>query len=146
MMALSEKIADQTTQQKLVADCVKLVDEQVAAKNGVSGFALKTAYSVVKGVEPGYISGAIQRLLPEALTALDPVWNEGVQAGDPVQFLIQNRSRTADTLLSVTDAKIERARNGVVKASYSKLRKSVKSDVEAAVPGLAQILGTHIQG
>ncbi|MGG6297665.1 DUF6918 family protein [Leptolyngbya sp. AN02str] len=145
-MGLSEKIADQTTKKNLVADCTKLIDEQVAAKGGVSGLALKAAYGVVKGVEPSYISGAIQRLLPDALAALDPVWNEGVQSGDPVQFLIQNRSLTADTLLSVTDAKIERAQNGVVRGAYSKLRKSVKGDVEAAVPGLAQILGTHVQG
>ncbi|GAB4152934.1 MAG: hypothetical protein Fur0046_32750 [Cyanobacteria bacterium J069] len=145
-MALSDKLSDQTTKENLVADCVKLIDEQVAAKGGISGLALKAAYGVVKGVEPSYISGAIQRLLPEALSALDPMWSEGVQSGDPVQHLIQNRTRTADTLLSVTDNKIERAKNSVVRASYGKLRTSVKGDVEAAVPGLAQILGTHIQG
>ncbi|GAB4459424.1 MAG: hypothetical protein OHK0037_04820 [Elainellaceae cyanobacterium] len=145
-MALSDTLSDPTTTQNLVADCVKLIDEQVAAKGGISGLALKAAYGVVKGVEPSYISGAIQRLLPEALAALDPMWNEGIQSGDPVQHLIQNRDRTADTLLSVTDHKIEKAKNGVVRASYGKLRTSVKGDVEAAVPGLAQILGTHIQG
>lgn len=143
-MGLSDKISDQNTQANLVADCTKLMDEQVAAKSGISGFALKAAYGVVKGVEPSYISGAIQRLLPEALAALDPMWDEGVQSGDPVQHLIQNRSRTADTLLSITDAKIEKSKNGAVRASYNKLRKSVKNDVEEAVPGLAKILGTHI--
>jgi hypothetical protein len=145
-MALSDTLSNPATTQNLVADCVKLIDEQVAAKGGLSGLALKAAYGVVKGVEPSYISGAIQRLLPEALAALDPMWNEGIQSGDPVQHLIQNSDRTADTLLSVTDHKIEKAKNGVVRASYSKLRTSVKGDVEAAVPGLAQILGTHVQG
>ncbi|MBF2086780.1 MULTISPECIES: hypothetical protein [Thermoleptolyngbya] len=144
-MALSDTLSDQTTTQNLVADCVKLIDEQVAAKGGISGLALKAAYGVVKGIEPSYISGAIRRLLPEALAALDPMWNEGIQSGDPVQHLIQNRDRTADTLLSVTDHKIEKAKNSVVRASYGKLRTSVKGDVEAAVPGLAQILGTHVQ-
>lgn len=145
-MGLSDKISNETIQANLVADCTRLMDEQVAAKNGISGFALKAAYGVVKGVEPSYISGAIQRLLPDALAALDPMWDEGVQSGDPVQHLIQNRSRTADMLLSITDAKIEKAKNGVVRSSYGKLRKSVKSDVEEAVPSLAKILGTHVQG
>jgi hypothetical protein len=145
-MGLSDKISDQNIQANLVADCTRLMDEQVAAKSGISGLALKAAYGVVKGVEPSYISGAIQRLLPDALAALDPMWNEGVQSGDPVQHLIQNRSRTADMLLSITDSKIENSKNGAVRASYNKLRKSVKSDVEEAVPGLAKILGTHIQG
>lgn len=145
-MRLSDKLKDKNTQTNLVADCAKLMDEQVAAKTGISGLALKATYGVVKGVEPSYIPKAIQRLLPEALAALDPMWNEGVQSGDPVQHLIQNRSRTADMLLSITDAKIEKSRNGVVRASYSKLRNSVKTDVEEAVPGLAKILGVHIQG
>lgn len=144
-MALSDKIGDQNTQTSLVADCTKLIDEQVAAKGGMSGLAIKAAYGVVKGVEPGYISGAIQRLMPEILIALDPMWNEGVQAGDPVEYLIQNRSQTADTLLGITDAKIQKTKNGAVRASYNKLRKSVKNDVEEAVPGLAKILGTHVQ-
>lgn len=129
----------------LVADCARLMDEQVAAKNGISGLALKAAYSLVKGVDPGYISGAIHRLLPDALSALDPVWEEGIQAGDPVQHLIQNRSRTADMLLGITDAKVEKTKNGAVRSSYGKFRKSVKGDVEEAVPGLAKILGTHAQ-
>lgn len=145
-MGLSDQLKDKHTRTSLAADCAKLMDEQVAAKNGFSGLALKAAYGVVKSVEPSYIPNAIQRILPDALTALDPVWNEGMQSGNPVQHLIQNRSRTADMLLSITDVKIEKSKNGVVRASYNKLRKSVKSDVEEAVPGLAKILGVHIQG
>lgn len=144
-MGLSDQINDQTISAKLAADCAKLMDEQVSTKSGLSGLALKATYGVVKGVGPTYIPEAIQRLLPDALAALDPMWNEGVQAGDPVQHLTQNRSQTADRLLSVTDARIEKSKNGVVRGAYSKLRKSVKGDIEEAVPGLAKILGTHIQ-
>ncbi|MBF2077171.1 MAG: hypothetical protein IGR76_01270 [Synechococcales cyanobacterium T60_A2020_003] len=144
-MGLSDKVSDQAVQANLTADCVKLIDQQVAAKGGVSGFALKTAYGVVKGIGPDYIPGAIQRLLPEALAALEPMWDEGVQSGDPVQYLSQNSEKTANMLLSVTDSRIERSNNGVVRTSYSKLRNSVKGDIEKAVPDLAKILGTHIQ-
>lgn len=142
-MALRDKARDEATQVSLAKDCAKLIDEQVAAKGGISGLALKAAYGVVKGIEPSYVSGAIQRLLPEALTALDPMWDEGVQSGDPVQHLTQNRSRTADMLLSITDTKIEKSKNGIIRSSYGKFRKSVKSDVEEAVPGLAKILDTY---
>lgn len=144
-MGLSDQIKNQNTQDAIIADCTKLIDDQVSAKSGLSGLALKAAYGVVKGVGPGYISGALGRILPEALTALDPMWNEGVQIGDPVNHLIQNRTRAADTLLSVTDARIEKSDNGIVRASYNKLRKSVKSDVEEAVPGLALIIANHAQ-
>lgn len=143
-MALSDKLNDPTLQENLVEDCVKLMDEQVATKGGIGGLALKAAYGVVKNIEPSYISGAIERLLPEALNALDPMWEEGVQAGDPVQHLTQNSSRTADTLLSITDARIEKSSNTVMRSTYGKFRKSVKNDIQEAVPDLAKILGTHV--
>lgn len=144
-MALSDKVNDTTVRSKIVADCTKLMDEQVAAKGGLSGLALKAAYGAVKGIGPSYIPGAIERLLPDAFAALDPMWSEGIQAGDPISHLSQNRERTAEALLGVTDARIQHSNNGVIRSSYSKLRKSVKTDIESAVPGLAQIIGTHIQ-
>jgi hypothetical protein len=143
-MALSDKLQDHTVRANVVADFTQLIEAQVSAKNGLSGLALKAAYSALKGIGPGYISGAIGRILPDAFAALDPMWHEGMQIGDPVEHLIQNRSRTADTLLSVTDAKVEKSRNGIVRGSYNKLRKSVKGDVEEAVPDLAKIIGNHL--
>jgi hypothetical protein len=144
-MGLSERLQNEQITASIAADCTELIDGQVAAKGGISGLALKATYGVVKGVDANYIPGAIQRLLPEAIAALDPLWDEGVQTGDPVAHLTQNCDRTADTLLGVTDAKIQRVKNGLICSSYSKLRKSVKGDIAAAVPGLAQIIGKHVQ-
>lgn len=142
-MGLHEKIQDETVRANIVADCTKLIDAQVAAKGGLSGMAMKTAYGMIKGVGSGYIPGALNRLLPEACQAIDPIWQEGKAAGDPVQYLSEHSDRTADSILSVTDARIKRSDNGVVNATYQKLRKSVKNDVEAAIPGLAEIIGSH---
>ncbi len=142
-MALIEIVNNTAAKDQIVQDCTVLIDQQVAAKGGMSGFALKTAYKVVKGVGPTYIPGAIGRLLPEVFKALDPMWAEGLHAGDPVAYLTQNSALTADTILSVTDTRIQHS-GGVVKSSYNKLRNSVKGDVEAAVPELAKIIGTHV--
>lgn len=143
-MGLCDVLQDDETRRRLVADCTQLIDTQVSAKGGLSGLALKTTYGVVKGLGPTYVPGAVERILPDILSALDPLWQEGVQSGDPTQFLTQNPDRTADCLLSVTDSRIAQSNNGLVKTSYNKLRKSVKGDVEAAVPGLAQVLGNHV--
>ncbi|NES23586.1 MAG: hypothetical protein F6K41_32875 [Symploca sp. SIO3E6] len=142
-MGLNQVFQETDTQKSLVADLMKLIDEQVSGKGGIGGMGLKAAYGAVKGVKPGYIQGALERLLPEALDALDPIWSEGVQKGDPVGYLSQNASRSADAVLSVTDARIEKTDNGVVRGAYNKLRKSVKGDVEEAIPGLAKILGNY---
>jgi hypothetical protein len=145
-MGLSDVLNDPNKEASVVADCVKLIDEQVAAKSGISGLGFKAAYGTVKGVKPGYIDGAIERLLPEAFNALDSIWSEGLQTGDPVGFLSQNRSRAADALLSITDARIEKTSNGIVRGTYNKFRNSAKTDVEEAIPGLAKIIDNHTKG
>ncbi|MEY3297758.1 MAG: hypothetical protein RLZZ597_1018 [Cyanobacteriota bacterium] len=142
-MGLTDLLQDDTTRTSLIDACTHLIDTQVAAKGGLGGMALKTTYGVVKGIGPGYVPGAVGRLLPQVLAALDPIWHEGLQAGDPVAYLSQQRDRAADSLLSVTDARIAHSNNGLIKTSYQRLRQSVKGDVEAAVPGLVEILAHH---
>lgn len=144
-MALNDYLSDAAVQENVIADCRQLMDEQVAAKKGLGGVAIKTAYKVIKGLGPDYLSKAIAGLLPAICTALDPLWDEGLQNGDPVSHLSQNTSQTADAVLSVTDVRIEQSNNKPVKGAYGKLRKSVKGDVEGAVPGLAKIIGTYAQ-
>lgn len=144
-MGLNDGLNDSNKTATLVNDCVQLIDEQVAAKGGIAGLGLKAAYAAVKGVKPGYVASAIEALLASTLSALDPIWSEGVQAGNPVEHLNQNRSRTADAVLSVTDARIEKSDNGIVRGAYNKLRKSIKGDVEEAIPGLAKIIDKYTQ-
>ncbi len=143
-MELTSKTQDKTVRAAIADDCVQLIDRQVSAKGGLSGMALKTAYKVVNGISSDYVRGALMRLMPETLSSLDPIWEEGVQAGDPVVHLSKNSDRTADAILAATDARIARSGQGVVSATYNRLRKSVKSDVVAAVPGLAAILQKHV--
>ncbi len=143
-MCLSDLIADPAVKNQIAVDCTHLIDEQVASKGGLGGMALKTAYKVVNGVGPGYVTGAIGRILPEACAALDPMWATGVETGNPVAYLTENCSEAADVILSVTDARLHKA-NSAVSAVYRQLRKSIKKDVELAVPGLASIIGQHAQ-
>lgn len=143
-MKLSDVIKNKAIKASIVEDCTQLVDEQVKAKGGLSGVALKTAYSVVKGIGANYIPGAIGRLLPEVCKALDPIWAEGQATGNPVAYLTEHKAKTADMVLQITDARAANS-NTAVRSAYNKLRKSVQGDVEAAVPGLATILGKHMQ-
>jgi len=142
-MRLREQIKSEETKASMATDCAQLIDEQVAAKTGLSGLAIKTAYRAFKGIGSGYIPRTLQNLIPQALDALDPMWAAGLQAGDPTAYLSQNAPETADVLLGVTDQKASHAQNKVVIATYKRVRKSVKGDVEDAVPGLAKILSNY---
>lgn len=142
-MRLIDGLADSNKKNILVADFTKLLDTQVASMKGVSGIALKAGYSAVKGISPTYCSKAIEWLLPECFNALDPIWAEGIETGEPVGYLIQNSDRVAEILLSVTDGRIEKSKNTTVRAVYGKLRNSAKKHVQDAVPGVAKIVDSY---
>lgn len=145
IMELSEQIKPQEIQSNIAIDCAKLMEDQVSKKTGITGLAFKAVYGALKGVSPNYIKEAIERLLPQVSVALDPIWKEGLATGDPFQYLVENNSTTADVILSVTDAKIEKSQNKIVKIAYNKVRPSVKGEVAEAIPGLTQILGNYIK-
>ncbi|MBE9056468.1 DUF6918 family protein [Sphaerospermopsis sp. LEGE 08334] len=142
-MALIDGLADDNKRQTLVADLTNLLDTQVSSIGGVSGMAIKAGYAAIKGISPKYCAGAIERLLPESFATLEPIWEEGLNTGDAVGYLSQNRSRTADLLLSITDIRIQKSSNSTIKGVYNKLRSSVKKHVEEAVPGLAQVIDKY---
>ncbi|MGK7912717.1 MAG: hypothetical protein AB4050_14760 [Synechococcus sp.] len=142
-MRLSDTIQDEETKASMAADCATLLDEQVAAKSGIYGITVKTAYRALKGIGPTYVTRALQRLLPQALDALQPLWDAGVEQGSPVEFLTSCKTEAADALLTMTDGIVSNSKNKIVVAAYKQVRKSLKGDVEDAVPGFAEIIGRY---
>jgi hypothetical protein len=138
-MGLSEALTDKDKKALVISDCAKLIDEEVASK-GLMAAPLKLGYQAVKGVKPGFIPHVIEHLLPEFATKIDPIWAEGVATGNAPKFLESNKSRVADALLSVTDAKSQNAKSEIVKKTYSSLRGTAKKHVEEAIPRLSKII------
>jgi hypothetical protein len=143
-MSLVEALSDASKKDAVVSDVVKLVDDEVASKGGLSGIALKAGYAAVKGVKPGFVQSVVKKLLPDFAAKLDPLWVEAKTQGQPVAYFEREKSRVADALLSVTDGKIDRAESDLVKGTYKKLRPSAKKNVEDAVPRLARVVERHV--
>lgn len=143
-MSLGDAINDPTKKPAIIADCTKLIDEEVADKGGLSGIAVKAGYAAVKGIKPGFVTEVVEKLLPEFAAKLDPIWEEGKKSGNATSHLTSNKSRVADALLSVTDAKSKNAKSAVVRGTYEKLRGSAKKNVEEAIPRLARLLDKHV--
>ncbi|MEZ4443111.1 MAG: hypothetical protein R3B72_28715 [Polyangiaceae bacterium] len=137
-MSLKETLSDKRS--AVVDDCVNLVDREVDGKKGMGGMVIKAGYKAVKGIKPGFIRTVVDKLFDEWIEKLEPIWAEG--DGKPAH-LTANSSRVAEALLAVTDGKVDGAKSAVVKSTYKKLRPSAKEHVEAAVPGLAAVLGKH---
>jgi hypothetical protein len=142
-MGLADVLKDDSKKSSIIKECAELVDQEVASKSGISGFAVKAGYGAVKGIKPGFITEVIDKLLPQFAEKMDPIWAESLKESQPLAHFEKNKSRVAEALLSVTDSKIDGAKSGVVKKTYSTLRGSAKKNVEDAVPRLAKLLDKH---
>jgi hypothetical protein len=144
MPNLTEALTGETKKSAVVEDCLALIDAEVADKGGLTGLAIKAGYKTVQGIKPGFVRNVVTDLLPEFAQALEPLYQEAKAAGRAVrEHFTSNPSRVADALLSITDEKARRAKSGMVKGTYEKLRGSAKKNVEAAVPRLAAMIEKH---
>lgn len=140
-MSLVESLTDEAKKTDIIKDCCELIDAEVKDKGGISGLAIKAGYGAVKGIKPGFVAKAVEDLLAEFAKVLDPIYSDAKSQNRPVaDFFASNKSRVADALLSITDAKAQRAKSGVAKGAYDKLRGSAKNNVEQAVPRLGKLI------
>ena len=142
---LKSALLDTAKRPAVIADLGALVDAEVAAKGGISGAVIKTGYAAVKKVKPGFIAHAIDSLLPRFVAALEPLWAEHRSAGggDFGAFLAARPDRSADALLSVTDARAKASGKENLKKGYDKLRPSAKKNVIEALPRLGKVIDKY---
>ena len=144
MPTLSEKITAPDVHPKVIADCLQVIESEVASKRGLSGTAVKAGYAVVKKLKPGMIKDAVTKLLPEFADALQPMYERSGNDGDAfAKELSSHPDEAADALLTVTDRKASNAKNKTLKKTYDRLRSGAKGHVAAAVPNLAKTLGRY---
>lgn len=145
MTKLRELLGQGAVRTSLVRDACEVLDQEVADKGGISGMAIKAAYSVVKGIKPGFITEAVDALLDDFLDTLDPLRATAEAQGVPLgDFFKRDPDQVAERLLAITDARVTKADRPVIKKTYEKLRPGAKKHVESAVPRLATLVAKHL--
>src|ERR1700759_5751154 len=79
-LSLAEKLTQEPYRDKVVQDCVALVDSEVKNKGGLSGMAVKGVYAFVKAVKPKFLTEVVDGMLDEWVQKLHPVADAGSQA------------------------------------------------------------------
>jgi hypothetical protein len=144
MPNLTEALTGETKKAAVIEDCLSLIDAEVADKGGLTGLAIKAGYRTVQGIKPGFVRQVVTDLLPDFAIALEPIYQEARAGGKGVrEHFVANGGRVAEALLGITDDKAKRAKSGMVKGTYDKLRGSAKKNVEAAVPRLGAMIEKH---
>jgi len=143
-VTLADVLLDASRRPLVIKDCAVFLDEEVAAKGGISGLAIKGGYKVIKKLKPGIIAEAFDSLLDDFAARLEPFFAESQAAGKRFsEFAPGRASDIAEALLGITDARAARAENRVMLKTYEKLRPFGKKNVEQAVPGIGRLIDKH---
>jgi len=142
---LKEILLDSGRRPAVVSDFETLVDAEVSDKGGVSGAVVKTGFAAVKKIKPGIIPSAVDTLLPDFASALEPFYGDYRAKGgnDFGAYLTSRSDEASDALLSVTDSRAEKSSRDSIKKVYGKLRPNGKKNVEEALPRLGQLIDKH---
>ena len=142
---LKDILLDSSRRPAVVSDFEGLVDAEVSDKGGVSGAVVKTGFAAVKKIKPGIIPSAVDTLLPDFATALEPFYGDfRAQGGNDFgAYLVGRSDEASDALLSVTDSRAERSSRDSIKKVYGKLRPNGKKNVQEALPRLGQLVDKH---
>lgn len=123
-------------------DAARLLEEEVEAKGGVSGLAIKGAFRLASGLQGGFPRNALERLFPAFARALGPVL-EAKQADQSHEALFSIRAEeVADALLSITDRRMEGS-TGAFRGAYRKIRGAARRNVIEAAPRIGRLLDSH---
>lgn len=145
-MTLPEILLSDERRSEVVQDCVRLVDSEVSRRKGVSGFAIRNGYKMVKKLNGGaMIPGAVNDLLPEFATALEPFHEEyRSSASSSFSSFIRGREgELSNALLAITDEKAQYAQNRVLKGVYDKLRPTAKRNLDESMPAVTELVDRY---
>ena len=144
MTTIAERFAEPNRRTALLNDAEKLLESEVDSKSGLSGIAIKTAFSLVRGVKPGFTRSVLAALLPDFLVVLEPYVKD--QESEILQTFSSKQDEIAEVLLSVTDQKVKSAETPLIKKTYEKLRPAAAKHVASASPGLGKLIFEHLRG
>jgi hypothetical protein len=145
MATLQEMLLAPDIQPRVVTDCETLITNQVAEMSGVTGTAVKLAYTTVRRFDSGHIHGMIVTILPNVADALQPYWAKfsaepAPSGGDFGGFLAANDEEVAEALLEITDRRRDNSNRPTIVKAYNAIRGRAIKQVKAALPALGLLI------
>ncbi len=139
---LQEILLAPDTWPQVVADCQQLIAQEVSAKSGVSGTAVKLAYKTAKTFASGYFQATVENLLPDMVAELEPFWADFEASGASGfgDYLVKRGEEVSEVLLSVTDARAQTAQRPTILKAYRAVRGGAAKHVVAALPNVGSLV------
>lgn len=144
MGSLVEVLKDTGKRAAVIADCEQLLEAEVADKKGISGMGVKGGFKLVKKFKPGMLRIVLNDLIDEFAEKVDPFWQECQDSGaDAGSFFQQKKGDIANSLLGITDVRMEKSPNRGLRKAYSSLRPKAVGYIGQAMPRLSALIKKH---
>ncbi len=145
-MAKLTSLLEDPRRDTLINDVVALVERHAGQRKGLRGVTLRAGLGWVHRRLPDAIPRTVTRLLPDLVTALGPLHQQSKARNgkDFAAYLKRERALVAAALLGIADARVERSTNAALKTFYAGFRSTAEHEAEEIVPGLADVLGRHL--
>jgi len=139
---LQEILLAPDTQPQVVADCLNLIEHEVAGKSGISGTAVKLAYKTANTFASGYLRHTVESLLPDMVAELEPYWADFTASGASGfgDYLVKRGGEVSEALLSVTDARAKTSKRPTILKAYGAVRGGAAKHVVAALPAVGSLV------
>ena len=139
---LQEILLTPDTQPQVTADCLTLIKQEVSAKSGVSGTAVKLAYKTVNAFASGYLQSMVETLLPEMVAKLEPYWADFSASGAAEfgDYLAKRGDEVSEALLEVTDGLAAESSRPTILKAYRSVRGGAAKHVTAALPAVGALV------
>lgn len=150
MRTVPETLLAPETQPQVIADCEKLVDNEVANLSGVTGAAIRLAYKTVGAFDSGHIPAMIGTILPNATEALQPYWEKftaesAARAVDFGGYLASREDEVAEALLAITDSRQRASSRATIVKAYKTVRGSAVKHVKTALPAFGELVQRYME-
>jgi hypothetical protein len=139
---LQEILLTEENQPHVVDDCQTLINQEVSAKSGVSGTAIKVAYKTVNAFASGYLRSKVEQFVPEMVIQLEPFWADFLASGSSGfgDYLVKRSDEVSEALLSVTDAHAKISDRPTILKAYQAVRGGASKHIVAALPNLGALV------
>ncbi len=148
MKKLNELIEDPKSRAAILDDSVRVLDDEMAKRSGISGMALKGMYKMIKKAQKGQLMRkALDYLMEDFIEKLEPYYEKYQKESGGASwsaYLSSHYETLADELLVMTDEKAKKTQHDVIRTTYKKFRPKARSEVITSLPALARMMERYL--
>lgn len=146
MTTLAEILLKPGRRDALAEKTAAWVERYVHDTSGLRGMALKAGLAAAKAARPDAVTRAVDRLLPEFASALEPYWQEFRASGekDFSAYLKRHAKAASADMMAATDARIAQSSNKALHGGYKRLRGTLAAELEKLLPDIAKMIGKSV--